>query len=366
MRRAQLFVVLAAGGLAGFSLASFFTGSLFDDYVGPGEATAAPELLPDEKRLAEIFELVSPSVVYISNDAVHRDWFSRDVFRVPQGTGSGFVWDNKGHIVTNNHVIEGADLVSVSFDSKKLYRAHVVGTAPDKDLAVLRVDAPAEFLRPITLGHGDSLRVGMEALAIGNPFGLDHSLTRGIISALDRELMAPNGRVIDGVVQTDAAINPGNSGGPLLNSRGELIGVNTAIVSKSGMNAGIGFAVPVSTVRRVVPQLIEHGRVTRPGLGVYLFSDDVARQWGIRKGVIVRQVVPGSAAERSGLQGARIHRSGEVELGDIIVSVAGREVENMNDLLNELERHQVGDEVEIGVRRGRSEASVRVRLQKVE
>jgi S1-C subfamily serine protease len=285
---------------------------------------------------------------------------------VPQGTGSGFVWDKKGHIVTNYHVIEGADLISVSFDSKTALRARVVGTSPDKDLAVLKIEAPPDTLHPIRLGRSGALQVGMEALAIGNPFGLDHSLTRGIISATGREIRASTGRVIENVLQTDAAINPGNSGGPLLNSRGDLIGVNTAIVSRSGSSSGIGFAVPVSTVRRVVPQLIQFGKVVRPALGVYLFGDEIARQWGIRKGVVIRHVVPGSSAAKAGLEGAKIYNTGEVELGDIIVHVADKEVVDTDDLLNELERHRVGDEVEVGIQRGSEVRKVKVRLQDLE
>ncbi len=371
MERAKLWSILAVGCLAGFSFACLVSGPFPVPFagsgdVGPREASAELVLQPDEQRLGEIFDRVSPSVVFISNDAVRRSFFSLDARLVPQGTGSGFVWDTKGHIVTNYHVVEGADLISVSFDSKTALRARVVGTAADKDLAVLRVETSPETLRPITLGRSGPLRVGMEALAIGNPFGLDHSLTRGVISATGREIRARTGRVIENVLQTDAAINPGNSGGPLLNSRGDLIGVNTAIVSRSGSSSGIGFAVPVSTVRRVVPQLIRYGKVVRPALGVYLFSDEIARQWGIQSGVVVRRVVPRSSAERAGIQGAKIYNNGEVELGDIIVRVAERRVEDTDDLLNELEQHRVGEEVEVGVQRGREVHEVKVRLEALE
>ena len=366
MERAKFYSVLTIGCLAGFGIACFVTGPASPDGAGPREASAELTLLPDEERLSEIFRRVSPSVVFLSNDAVERSYFSLDARLVPQGTGSGFVWDTLGHIVTNYHVIEGADLISVSFGSSTPVRARIVGVAPDKELAVLRVDVDPELLHPITLGHADSVRVGMEALAIGNPFGLDHSLTRGIISAMGREIRASTGRVIENVLQTDAAINPGNSGGPLLNSRGDLIGINTAIVSRSGSSSGIGFAVPVSTVRRVVPELIEFGKIVRPALGVSLFSDEVARQWGVRKGVIVRDVGTGSAAAAAGLRGSRIFRTGEVELGDVIVRVAEREIEDADDLLNELERHRVGDEVDVSVARGREVVKLRVRLDKLE
>jgi len=363
----KLLAIVTIACLSGFSVACLLTGPFFRGTdQGPRFASAEHVLLPDEDRLVKIFEKVSPSVVFISNDAVRRNFFSLDVQRVPQGTGSGFVWDKQGHIVTNFHVVERADLISVSFDTKTAYRAKVVGIAPDKDLAVLKVEAPEELLHPITVGSSSNLLPGMEAIAIGNPFGLDHSLTRGIISALGREIRSRTGRVIEGVVQTDAAINPGNSGGPLLNSRGDLIGVNTAIVSRSGSSSGIGFAVPVNTVRRVVGQLIKHGRVIRPGLGVYLFSDEIARQWGIRKGVIVRRVVPESAAAEAGLLGARFFRGGEVDLGDIIIGVADREVSDMDDLLNELEEHKIGDEVTVKVQRGRQVREFQVKLQKVE
>ncbi len=296
-----------------------------------------------------IFEEVAPSVFFITNIGVRRDMFSFDVFETPQGTGTGFLWDEAGHVVTNYHVIEGAREIEVTLSDHKRLPAEVVGVAANKDIAVLKVDLQGRSLPPVPLGTSSDLKVGQNVFAIGNPFGLDQTMTSGIVSALDREIRAANGSSIHGVVQTDAPINPGNSGGPLLDSAGRLIGVNTAIYSRTGSYAGIGFAVPVDTVNRVVSQLIEHGRLIRPTLGVVLVSDQVARRAGI-EGVLILRVVEGLGAARAGLRGTKDTAAG-VELGDIIKSVAGRSVENQNSLLGALENFNVGDRVPVVVER---------------
>jgi S1-C subfamily serine protease len=291
--------------------------------------------------------------------------FSMNVFEIPQGAGSGFVWDTKGHIVTNFHVVANADNISVTLNNRKSYDARVVGVAPNKDLAVIKIDASGEELRPVVAGSVGELRVGRKVLAIGNPFGLDQTLTVGIISALGRQIRSSTGRTIHDVIQTDAAINPGNSGGPLLDSEARLIGVNTAIVTPSGASAGIGFAVPVNTVKRVVPQLIKHGKVIRPGLGVQLLREDIARSYGI-KGVAIARVNRGSSAAEAGLRGLSRDWFGRVTLGDIITSIDGETVGTIDELGHELEKHTVGETVAVGFVRGLKKLSVKVMLQAVE
>jgi S1-C subfamily serine protease len=230
--------------------------------VPPRAVTARGDLAADEQSTIELFRSVSPSVVHVTNMTAQRDWFSRDVYTVPRGSGTGFIWDEAGFIVTNFHVIDGASVVRVILADGSRYDSSQVWGYPDQDLAVIHIDAPRAKLRPIALGTSHDLQVGQRTLAIGNPFGLDHSLTAGVVSALNREIESANGRPLRGVIQTSAAINPGNSGGPLLDSAGRLIGVNTAIVSPSGASAGIGFAIPVDEVNRLVPQLIAHGKAS--------------------------------------------------------------------------------------------------------
>ena len=336
----------------------------------PELATGAPDAIPTalgdgEKQTIRLFREASPSVVYITSLAVGYDRFRMNVTEIPRGTGSGFIWDRAGHIVTNFHVIANAERLSVTLWDDSTWKARRVGIAPDKDLAVIQIEAPANRLRPIPLGVSKGLLVGQKVLAIGNPFGFDQTLTTGVISGLGREIQAMTGRPIQGVIQTDAAINPGNSGGPLLDSRGRLIAVNTAIFSPSGAYAGIGFAVPVDTVRLTIEQLIEHGRVTRPGLGIGIAADSQLRSRGV-DGVLVLRVLPGSAAERAGLRGTAEDRSGAVRLGDIIVGIDGEAVADSVDLYRLLDRHRVGDAVTVTVRRGSSQLSLRVTLQALE
>jgi S1-C subfamily serine protease len=289
-----------------------------------------------------------------------------NLFEIPQGSGSGFIWDQEGHVITNFHVIQdalrGGGSAKVTLADQSAWDARLVGVAPDKDLAVLSIHTPQHLLKPLAIGTSKDLLVGQKVFAIGNPFGLDQTLTTGIISALGREITSVNGRTITGVIQTDAAINPGNSGGPLLDSAGRLIGVNTAIYSSSGSSAGIGFAVPVDIVNRVVPQIIRYGRVMRPQLGVRLAEDTVSRRWGL-PGVLILQIEPGSGAEAAGLQGTRIDARGRPSLGDIIVGIESDSVENADDLMNALEKYQAGDTVTVTVVRGDERLRVPVTIQ---
>jgi S1-C subfamily serine protease len=336
---------------------------------GPGGTRAMPPipegLTRDEVRTIKVFRKASDSVVYITTVALRWDLFSLDVLQVPRGSGSGFVWDDRGHIVTNYHVIADGDRFRVTLADGDEWDAVVVGAAPNKDLAVLKIGAPAGVLHPLPVGSSSTLAVGQKVLAIGNPFGLDHTLTVGVVSALGRELESPGGRIIRNVIQTDAAINPGNSGGPLLDSRGRLIGVNAAIFSPSGASAGIGFAVPVDTVKRLVPQLVRYGHPIQPGIGIVPLPDRWAAQLGV-EGVVVRKVIPGSPAARAGLVGIRSTRSRRIVLGDVIEAVNGHPVASVDDLLYEFEAAGVGARVELTVSRGGRRRTVTVRLEAVD
>ncbi len=309
----------------------------------PRAVTARGDLAADELNTIDIFRSNSPSVVYVTSLALRRGLFSLNAVEIPQGTGSGFIWDDQGRIVTNYHVISDASRVQVTMADNTTWKAALVGASPDKDIAVLQIDAPNHLLKPIVIGSSKDLLVGQKVFAIGNPFGLDQTITSGIISALNREIKAVTGRVIHGAIQTDAAINPGNSGGPLLDSAGRLIGVNTAIYSPSGAYAGIGFAVPVDIINDFVPQLIKNGKIIRPGIGVTLADERLAKRLGI-DGVLILNVERGGPAEEAGLQPTMQYR-GEIVLGDIITAVAGVQVRSLDELLTELERFQVGAEV---------------------
>jgi S1-C subfamily serine protease len=315
--------------------------------------TPRGDLAEDEKSTVELFRRTSPSVVFITTVARGFTGFF-EIEEVPRGTGSGFVWDGEGHVVTNFHVIQGASGARVTLHDQTEWPATLVGVAPDQDLAVLRIRAPAEKLAPILVGTSRDLQVGQKVFAIGNPFGLDFTLTTGIVSALGRSIRSLTGRPIEDVVQTDAAINPGNSGGPLLDSAGRLIGVNTQIASPSGASAGVGFAVPVDTVGRVVPELLRHGKVVRPQLGVTVADERVLRRAGI-PGVLVMTVAPGSGAERAGLRGTFRGEEGALTLGDVIQAIDGRAVQSVNDLHAALERHEPGEKARVRVlREGRT------------
>ncbi len=332
----------------------------------PASAVAPlPEgLAADEKRDIEVFRRAEASVVYITSIALRHDIFSFDVQQIPQGTGSGFVWDRLGNIVTNFHVIQEGDAFAVTLADQSEWDAKVVGTAPEKDLAVLRIKAPAEKLVPLTRGSSRTLLVGQRVLAVGNPFGLDHSLTVGVVSALGRELRSPSGRRIRDVIQTDAAINPGNSGGPLLDSTGRLIGVNSAIYSPSGASAGSGFAVPVDTVSRLGPQLIARGHAIQAGIGVTFIPDSYNAQFGI-DGAAIAEVVPDGPAARVGLRGIDLTRTRRVILGDRIVAVDGTPVHSEDDVRDAFEAAGVGKTVTLTVVRDRVKRDVRVMLVQV-
>ena len=334
--------------------------------VRPRPITPPPDdLQPDERATIEVFERVARSVVFVTNTSLRRDPWSLNLFEVPQGSGTGFVWNRQGHIVTNFHVVYQADAIDVTMADRRSYRARVVGLDPDHDLAVLQIKASPDRLIPVEVGTSDDLRVGQKVLAIGNPFGLDQTLTTGVVSALGRTIRSLSNRTIEGVIQTDAAINPGNSGGPLLDSFGRVIGINTQIVSPSGVFAGIGFAVPVNTVNWVVPELIQVGRLIRPGLGVRLLADPIVRRLGVQ-GVVVRDVIPGSGAAEAGLVGISRGGDGGVQLGDVIVALEGRRIRSIDDLLNALERYKVGDTVAVDVLRNGARRTVKVVLQAIE
>lgn len=344
--------------------------------------TPAGDLAADEKATIKLFEGASPSVVYITTLRLARDAYF-DLHKVPEGTGSGFVWeavDGRGYIVTNFHVVQSAyqrkqsgepesiDVTINDANGKKVktFPATIVGVAPEKDLSVLQITAPANLLRKIPLGASKNLKVGQKTFAIGNPFGLSNSLTTGVISALDREIESPTGGQIQGIIQTDAAINPGNSGGPLLDSSGRLIGVNTAILSpgKTSDNAGfvgIGFAIPVDEVNPVVTELIRHGKTVRPGLGI-VATDQLARQLRL-PGVLVLKVVPGGPAAEAGLRATTLNQSGRItQLGDVIVAIDGQNIDSSADLSRLLGKHKVGDSVKVTVVRDEQKQDVEVTL----
>ena len=326
--------------------------------------TPRGKLAADETSTIRLFRKASPSVVNITALAVRRDIFTLNLMQIPEGTGSGFVWDRDGHIVTNFHVIQNADIAQVTLADHSNWKARRIGVAPDQDLAVLRIDAPRERLKPTPIGTSDDLQVGQKVFAIGNPFGLDQTLTTGIISALGREIESVTRRPISGVIQIDAAINPGNSGGPLLDSSGRLIGVNTAIFSPSGASVGIGFALPVDTVNRIVPQLIRHGKVIRPGLGIQVADDQIARELNL-SGVLIVDVKQGSAGERAGLRPTTRDFMGQIVLGDVIVAIDGKRVKSVKDLFIVLEKYQVGQTVTVTILRGESREEIKVALQSI-
>jgi S1-C subfamily serine protease len=324
---------------------------------------ARGSLAEDEQNNIAVFKSASVSTVHITTLAQARSFFSLDVMQVPRGTGSGFLWDDKGHVVTNFHVIQGASGAQVTLSDQSNWKAALVGAFPDRDLAVLRIDAPKEKLRPLAIGSSKDLIVGQKVYAIGNPFGLDQTLTTGIISALNREIESVTQRTIRGVIQTDAAINPGNSGGPLLDSAGRLIGVNTAIASPSGAYAGIGFAIPVDEVNRIVPRLITEGKFIRPTLGIQAAPAEFQAAIGIKKGVAILGVLPRGPAAQAGITPFQRAPGGELIVGDIITALGGKPVASLDELLAALEQHQPGDTVKVTlVRPDKKEVEVSVRL----
>ena len=325
---------------------------------------ADPANATDEQNNIEVYRALSPGVVFIHSTSYARDFFG---YVEPQeGSGSGSILDQQGNILTNYHVIAGAQKLSVSIGGQKDYPAVVVGGDPDTDLAVIRLtEKPAGALTVIPMGDSDKLVVGQKVLAIGNPFGLDRTLTTGVISGLQRPIRARNQRLIEGAIQTDASINPGNSGGPLLDSRGRMIGINSQILSPSGSSAGVGFAVPVSIAKRVVPQLLKDGAVRRPKLGIS--TRDVAQfrnqvDLPVDEGVLIIQVARGSGAAQAGLRGMQQTEMGDFELGDIIVGINSDKVGNSDDLFRVLDKHQIGETVQVQIWRNGKRVSVPVRL----
>jgi S1-C subfamily serine protease len=331
----------------------------------PRKPTARGPLDAEERATIDLFEGARRSVVYIATTQRVMDPWTRNPLQVQRGTGSGFLWDAAGHVVTNNHVIQGASGAQVRLADGRSFDAELVGTSPYHDLAVLRIRPGANPPPPLPIGTSADLRVGQKVLAVGNPFGLDWTLTTGVVSALNRELPAEGGVAIRDLIQTDAAINPGNSGGPLLDSAGRLIGVNTAIFSPSGAYAGIGFAVPVDTVNRVVPRLIATGRYTRPTLGIGTQSQinaALSRQYRVQ-GVFVLSVERGSPAAGAGLRPATIDRNENVTIGDVILAVGERRTESVEDLNDALDRLSPGDNAVLRVQRGRQQIQLSVPIR---
>ena len=307
-------------------------------------AVDADVLTRDESNNITVFRDVSPSVVFVTNTQLRRQRFSLNVMEIPAGSGTGFIWDKSGLIVTNFHVVDRANKITITLGSGASYEAKVIGTAPEKDVALLKIDAPDEDLKPIPLGNSEKLAVGRKVLAIGNPFALDTSLSVGVVSALGREIRSVSNRTIKNVIQTDAAINPGNSGGPLLNSMGQLVGVNTAIYSPSGASAGIGFAIPINTIKIIIPQLIEHGTLYRPVMGVETLTDYWSKRLKV-KGVAILSVRKGLPADVAGMVGVREDLRGNIHLGDVIIAIEGEPVTNEDSLLSLLERFKPGDTI---------------------
>lgn len=351
--------------IVGLGLGAYFVGRGAGNGSNPRPVVPRADLTSHEQATVEIFESMAPGVVHVT--CVERQLFGGEA-ATPRGTGTGFVWDDQGHIVTNYHVVSDGQGVWVRFKGSKENRtAKIVGIAPDHDLAVLRVNStPSIGFHPIPIGSSHDLRVGQTVLAIGNPFGLDHTLTSGIVSALNRQIKSKSGRQISGVIQTDAAINPGNSGGPLLDSAGRVIGVNTAILSDVGQSAGIGFAVPVDLVNRVVPDLIAHGRVRRPRMGIIILDRPGAYLGYEPSGIVVRRVEKGSPADLAGIRPVNVDGRGYVRGADVITHINGKSVRTYNDLREVLEQYSGGDELVLKVERKDLGRTVEIKLELTE
>ncbi|QDU68364.1 S1C family serine protease [Engelhardtia mirabilis] len=361
-----LVVLLAVVGAA--TVVDRFGGrALLDPDAVPRSVTPRGDLSDQERTTIEIFQAAAPSVVHIDTSSRRLDELGKLVLGDlwPEGSGSGFLWDVEGHVVTNNHVIRGARTCVVTLADRSQWSATLIGTAPSFDLAVLRIDAPRAQLRQIAVGESSDLLVGQQVFAIGNPFGLDQTLTTGVISGVDRTVRTELGEVVGGLIQSDAAINPGNSGGPLLDSAGRLIGVNTAILSPSGASAGVGFSIPVDTVNRIVPQIIQTGAVGRTAIGVFIANRGLLLDLGLDHGVPIGEVVPGSPAEVAGLRGLHMSDSGSV-VADVVLEVAGMPVRNRDDLVVELSEHEPGSAVPLLVWREGREVELTVRPVTVE
>ncbi len=320
-----------------------------------------PALTDDESNTIEVYQKSKDAVVFVSNRSLRRDPFSRRIYERQAGSGTGFFWDDDGHIITNYHVIDGANEVTIRMQNGIEKTAELIGIAPERDLAVLKIDLDNLTPNPLILGDSERLVVGHKVLAIGNPFGLDTTLTTGVISALSRTIESPANRTIRDVIQTDAAINPGNSGGPLLNSAGELIGINTAIYSPSGASAGIGFSIPVNTLKTTIPELIEFGQIQRPTLGIELAPRQLARRLQI-DGLAIAKVTRGYGADRAGIKGLKIDRDGRLIIGDILVAIDGVPMTSSDDLLTILEDRNYGDTLVLSIFRDGKNLEVEVLL----
>jgi len=328
------------------------------------EAISEPSTVSDEQNSIEVYKTLAPGVAFIKTSARVANYYGEESER-ERGNGSGSVIDNQGHILTNSHVVEGASTLSVSFGGNKVYPAKVIGRDPDTDLAVIKIEPPRDGLTVISLGDSDRLNVGQKVLAIGNPFGLDRTLTTGVISGLQRPIRGTNDRPIEGAIQTDASINPGNSGGPLLDKYGRMIGINAQIYSRTGASSGVGFAIPVNIAKRVIPQLIQFGEVRRPKLGASLRSvEQLSRQLQlpVTSGLLVQSALPGGAAANSGIRGISQDADGEYVLGDIITAVDGAKMKDVDDLYRYLDKKQIGDTIQADVFRNGRTTTVPIKL----
>lgn len=335
---------------------------LVEPPLGEGKTQNLQDYYPIEQGVITLFERVTKSVAYVQTFVETRSGFTLNPMETPAGAGSGIVWDKEGRIVTNFHVIRDASAARIVLANKKSYEAELVGASPDDDVAVLKIKAPRDELAPAELGSSANLRVGQSTYAIGNPFGLDHTLTTGVLSGLGREMKSPTGRTISNVIQTEASINPGNSGGPLIDSRGRLIGMNTAIYSPSGASAGVGFAIPIDTLKVIANGLIKNGRIVRPVIGISYLESSQAKALGVQKGVLVLDVPEGSAAERAGLRGTSRQTFGSLNIGDVIIAVDSDQVTNEGDLFKALDKHKVGDVVSLKVVNSDGERIVKLKL----
>jgi S1-C subfamily serine protease len=320
-------------------------------------------LTEDEQNTIDVVKQNSKSVVFITNIKYMRDFFFEQ--QVARGSGTGFLWDNNGHIVTNYHVIEDGDVYSVTLPNQEHRKARLVGKEINKDIAVLKIDGDLSGVKAIKTGSSKMLLVGQKVIAIGNPFGFDYTVTKGIVSALGRQIKGVGGVTIRDMIQTDASINPGNSGGPLLNSDGELIGMNTMIYSKTGSSTGIGFAVPVDVIRRIVPQIIKYGKVIRPGIGVSLLSDEYAQRLEI-EGVIILEAAENSSAYRAGIRGLARDRYGRIYLRDVIIGIDEHKISSYDDLYNTLDNYKIGDVVTVTLFRENKKRRIRLKLVQID